>query len=153
MSLKKYHKKRDFDATGEPEGEAAPDGGEGTLFVVQEHAARRHHFDLRLEHDGVLVSFAVPKEIPQEPGEKRLAVRTDDHPLAYAAFEGTIPKGEYGAGEVALWDRGSYELVEWNDEEKIEVVLHGNRLEGKYALVRFRKAGENDWLLLKAKEE
>ncbi|MBT8506954.1 ATP-dependent DNA ligase [Methanomicrobiaceae archaeon CYW5] len=120
--------------------------------MVQEHAARRHHFDFRLEHDGVLVSFAVPKNVPLEPGEKRLAVRTDDHPLAYAEFEGTIPEGEYGAGEVVLWDRGSYELVEWNDEEKIEVVLHGNRLEGKYALVRFRKAGKNDWLLLKAKE-
>ena len=152
MSLKEYHKKRDFDASGEPEGEAAPAGGEGSFFVVQEHAARRHHFDLRLEHEGVLVSFAVPKRIPEKPGEKRLAVRTEDHPLAYAAFEGTIPEGEYGAGEVTLRDRGPYELVEWNDEEKIEMVLKGDHLQGRYVLVRFRKAGKNDWLLLKAKE-
>jgi len=152
MSLKEYHKKRDFQKTGEPQEVAAAESGAETVFVVQEHAARRHHFDLRLEHGGVLVSFAVPKEVPLEPGEKRLAVRTENHPLAYAAFEGTIPEGEYGAGEVSIWDRGSCELVEWNDEEKIEVVLRGERLKGRYVLVRFRKAGENDWLLLKAKE-
>jgi bifunctional non-homologous end joining protein LigD len=99
----------------------------------------------------VLVSFAVPKGIPEKPGEKHLAVRTEDHPLEYADFEGTIPEGEYGAGEVKIWDRGLYEPLEWK-ENTIEVVMKGERLAGRYVLVRFRKAGLNEWLLFMAKD-
>ncbi len=119
-------------------------------FVVQMHRARRLHFDLRLEQGGVLVSWAVPKEPSIVSGEKRLAVQTEDHPLEYADFEGTIPKGEYGAGTVSIWDHGTYEPIVWSDD-KIEVVFSGERLKGKYMLVRFKRAGEKDWLLFKAK--
>ncbi|MFV2040455.1 MAG: DNA polymerase ligase N-terminal domain-containing protein [Candidatus Hydrothermarchaeales archaeon] len=119
-------------------------------FVVQMHRARRLHFDLRLERGGVLVSWAVPKEPSIVSGEKRLAVQTEDHPLEYGSFEGTIPKGEYGAGTVSIWDHGTYEPIVWNDD-KIEVVFSGERLKGKYMLVRFKRAGEKDWLLFKAK--
>ncbi|HON81730.1 MAG TPA: DNA polymerase ligase N-terminal domain-containing protein [Methanoregulaceae archaeon] len=152
MPLREYREKRDFSKTGEPEGSERQPGGTGKIFVVQEHQARQHHFDLRLERDGVLVSFAVPKGIPEKPGEKKLAVRTEDHPLEYADFEGTIPKGEYGAGTVTIWDRGLYEPLEWKDD-KIEVVMKGDRLSGRYVLVRFKKAEEKDWLLLKAKDD
>jgi len=119
-------------------------------FVVQEHYARSHHFDFRLERDGVLKSWAVPRGMPAAPGEKRLAVETEDHPLEYATFEGEIPEGEPGAGTVSLWDSGSLRVLLWG-EERIEVVLEGARLQGKYVLFRFRKAGERDWLLLRAK--
>lgn len=153
MTLQQYHEKRDFQTTREPEGREPPEEREETIFVVQEHQARHHHFDLRLEHDGVLVSFAVPKSIPEEHGGKVLAIRTEDHPLEYANFEGMIPKGEYGAGEVTIWDRGVYEILKWNDGKTIEVVLKGERLRGKYVLVRFKKAGEKNWLLIKARDE
>jgi len=152
MPLKEYREKRDFKKTGEPEGDGSKPGRTGKIFVVQEHQASHHHFDLRLERDGVLVSWAVPKSIPEKPGERKLAVRTEDHPLDYANFEGTIPEGEYGAGKVTIWDRGLYEPLEWKDD-KIEVVMKGDKLSGRYVLVRFKKAGEKDWLLLKAKDE
>ena len=150
MSLQEYSKKRDFSRTPEPRG-AGGGGGRVPLFVVQEHHSSHHHFDFRLEHEGVLASWAVPKGVPESPGEKRLAVRTEDHPLAYADFEGNIPEGEYGAGEVKIWDRGTFVLNTW-EADRIEVVLHGNRLNGRYLLVRFKRAGENDWLLFRAKE-
>jgi bifunctional non-homologous end joining protein LigD len=146
--LAEYQSKRDFKVTTEPKG-----GGKkkaAKVFVVQEHHARRLHYDLRLEKDGVLKSWAVPKGIPQGD-EKRLAVETEDHPIEYAGFAGTIPKGQYGAGTVAIWDEGSYEAKVW-DEKMVEFTLNGKRLKGRYVLVRLKKAGEKSWLLLKGKE-
>ena len=117
-------------------------------FVIQEHHARHVHYDLRLERDGVLKSWAVPKGVPETPGEKHLAVAVEDHPLDYGSFEGEIPKGEYGAGTVTIWDSGTYDTKHW-DDEKIEVMLHGRRLDGAYVLVKFRRPGKNDWLLFR----
>ena len=151
MPLEEYRGKRDFKKTKEPEG-SKDEPGDYPCFVIQEHDASHHHFDLRLEREGVLKSWAVPKGIPQQSGEKRLAVATEDHPLEYADFEGTIPEGEYGAGTVSIWDTGLYEPLVW-EEEKIEVVMNGDRIKGRYVLVRFKSAGEKEWLLLKAKEE
>jgi DNA ligase D-like protein (predicted ligase)/DNA ligase D-like protein (predicted 3'-phosphoesterase) len=147
--LREYHTKRDFSVTTEPMG--GEKKGESPVFVVQEHHARRLHYDLRLEKDGVLKSWAVPKGIPESTDEKRLAVETEDHPLGYADFEGEIPKGQYGAGTVKIWDKGVYEVKIWN-EKMVEFTLKGNKLKGRYVLVRMRKAGEKDWLLLKGKE-
>ena len=146
--LKKYHEIRDFSVTSEPEGDIVTGSGEN-YFVVHEHHARNLHFDLRLERDGVLKSWAVPKGVPLVPGEKHLAVAVEDHPLDYGHFEGTIPDGEYGAGTVSIWDNGHYETKHW-DNDKIEITFHGKRLEGPYALVRFKSAGKNDWLLFRA---
>jgi len=145
-ALRNYHEKRDFSVTNEPEG--APDMS-GNSFVIQEHHARHVHYDLRLERDGVLKSWAVPRGIPETAGEKHLAVAVEDHPLEYGSFEGEIPKGEYGAGTVTIWDSGTYDTRHW-DEEKIEVMLHGRRLDGAYVLVKFKRAGKNDWLLFRA---
>ena len=150
MALEKYRKRRDFARTPEPGGQQGPSGGH-PVFVVQEHQASHHHFDLRLEHGGVLKSWAIPKGMPEKPGDRRLAVETEDHPLEYATFEGTIPEGEYGAGEVTIWDQGLFEPLSW-EQDKIEVVMQGSRISGRYVLVRFRKAGENQWLIFKAKE-
>jgi bifunctional non-homologous end joining protein LigD len=122
-----------------------------TRFVIQEHQARTHHFDFRLEKDGVLKSWAVPKGVPEEPGTKRLAIQVEDHPLEYGGFEGAIPAGQYGAGTVRIWDRGTCDLKEWTPD-KIVFTLHGARFEGNYSLVRFKKGGEHDWLLIKRKE-
>ncbi|MDH7556869.1 MAG: DNA polymerase ligase N-terminal domain-containing protein [Candidatus Methanosuratincola sp.] len=122
--------------------------GKERTFVVHEHHARRLHYDLRLEKDGVLKSWAVPKGIPLEKGSKRLAIQVDDHPLEYAGFEGTIPEGEYGAGTVRIWDSGTYEAISW-EGGKIEVIFHGKLLSGRYALVRFSRAGEGQWLIFK----
>jgi DNA ligase D-like protein (predicted ligase)/DNA ligase D-like protein (predicted 3'-phosphoesterase) len=146
-SLRTYHEKRNFSVTHEPQG--APDMS-GNRFVVQEHHARHLHYDFRLERDGVLKSWAVPKGMPEAAGGKHLAVAVEDHPLEYITFEGDIPEGEYGAGTVTIWDSGTYETKHW-DAEKIEVVLHGRRLDGAYVLVKFRRAGEKDWLLLKSR--
>lgn len=118
-------------------------GADGRAFVIQEHHARALHWDLRLERDGVLVSWAVPKGIPLDPKRNHLAVRTEDHPLEYAAFEGDIPKGEYGGGHVAIWDRGAYELEKWTEREVI-VVLHGERARGRYVLFA---TGTKNWML------
>lgn len=115
---------------------------------MHEHHARRLHYDLRLEKDGVLKSWAVPKGIPLEKGVKRLALQVDDHPLEYASFEGAIPEGEYGAGDVRIWDRGQYEELSWG-EGKIEVSFMGKVLTGKYTMVRFSKAGENQWIIFR----
>ena len=148
QGLKEYKKKRDFSVTGEPEGTVITEGG-GNYFVVQEHHARRLHFDLRLEREGVLKSWAVPKGIPVVPGEKHLAVAVEDHPLDYGHFEGTIPEGQYGAGTVSIWDNGTYDTKHW-DPDKIEVTLHGHRITGPYVLVRFKRAGKNEWLFFRA---
>ncbi len=117
-------------------------------FVVQEHDASSHHYDLRLEMGDVARSWAVPKQMPEEQGEKRLAIQTADHDLGYMDFEGTIPEGRYGAGEVSIWDRGTYELLKREDDE-IKFMLHGERLEGQYVLVPFKKAGEDAWLIIR----
>ena len=144
--LGEYASRRDFARSPEPRG--GGDTGKGNIYVVQEHHATHLHWDLRLERDGVLKSWAVPKGLPEKPGERRLAVQVEDHPLAYAGFEGTIPEGEYGAGTVKIWDRGTYEALKWT-EDKIEVVINGGRLSGQYELIRFRRAGEKEWLLFK----
>jgi DNA ligase D-like protein (predicted ligase)/DNA ligase D-like protein (predicted 3'-phosphoesterase) len=144
-ALRYYHEKRNFSVTKEPEG--APDMS-GKSFVVQEHHSHKLHYDLRLERDGVLKSWAVPKGIPEAAGEKHLAVAVEDHPLEYGSFEGEIPKGEYGAGTVTIWDSGTYDTKHW-DEKKIEVILHGGRLDGMYVLVKFGRASKNDWLLFR----
>ena len=146
LALRNYHEKRNFSVTNEPEG--TPDMS-GNRFVIQEHHARHLHYDLRLERDGVLKSWAVPKGIPETAGEKHLAVAVEDHPLEYVSFEGEIAQGEYGAGTVAIWDSGTYDTKHW-DEKKIEVMLHGSRLNGMYVLVKFGRAGKNDWLLFRA---
>jgi bifunctional non-homologous end joining protein LigD len=120
-------------------------------FVLHEHFSQHHHFDFRLEHNGVLASWAVPKGLPEIPGERRLAIQVEDHPLTYGDFEGTIPDGEYGAGEVRITDAGTYKTLAWGDE-RIEVVLNGRQFTGKYVLLRFKKAGEKNWIVLKGKE-
>ncbi|KXO98355.1 ATP-dependent DNA ligase [Tsukamurella pseudospumae] len=141
VDLGAYRAKRDARKTPEPFG-GAPSQGD-PIFVIQEHHARRLHYDFRLEHDGVLASWAVPKNLPDDPEINHLAVRTEDHPMDYAAFEGSIPKGEYGGGDVTIWDHGTYELEKWRSGEVI-VTLYGNRLRGKrYALIR---TGEKNWL-------
>jgi DNA ligase D-like protein (predicted 3'-phosphoesterase) len=147
--LREYISKRNFRITTEPRGGGKK--GEEKIFVVQEHQARRLHYDIRLEKEGILKSWAVPKGIPQTPSEKRLAVETENHPLEYANFEGTIPKGQYGAGTVKIWDKGSYETKVWN-ENMIEFTLHGQKLKGRYVLVKLKKAGDKNWLLLKGRE-
>ena len=123
-----YRAKRDFATTSEPSGRR---------FVVQEHHARRLHWDLRLEHDGVLVSWALPRGIPAHPDENRLAVHTEDHPIEYLEFEGEIPKGEYGAGTMSVWDQGTFEAEKFREDEVI-ATFHGERLKGRYALFRTR---------------
>ncbi|TRO51188.1 hypothetical protein E2P61_06795 [Candidatus Bathyarchaeota archaeon] len=147
--LKDYRLKRDFNITPEPLGGGK--NGESSIFVVQEHHARRLHFDFRLEKNGVLKSWAMPKGIPASSDEKRLAVQTEDHPLDYANFEGEIQKGQYGAGSVKIWDKGTYELKIWN-EKMVEVNLKGEKLEGRYILVRLKNSGEKNWLFLKGKD-
>jgi len=147
-SLVNYNKKRDFSVTGEPEGVPATEGG-GNYFVIHEHHARHLHFDLRLERDGVLKSWAVPKGMPEVPGGKHLAVAVEDHPLEYGHFEGTIPEGQYGAGTVSIWDNGTYDTKHW-DPDKIEITFHGHRLAGPYVLVRFKRAGKSEWLVFRA---
>lgn len=133
--LAEYRRKRRPGRTPEPIPSAdSSDRADGRRFVVQEHHARALHWDFRLERDGVLVSWAVPKGIPQDTKRNHLAVQTEDHPLEYADFEGTIAAGEYGGGHVSIWDRGSYELETWSDRE-VKVVLHGDRTQGRFVLI------------------
>jgi len=147
--LHRYRAKRDFDATSEPAGDGAAtqDGGR---FVVQEHHATRLHWDLRLEHDGVLASWAIPNGIPADPSDNRLAVHTEDHPLEYLDFHGDIPAGEYGAGTMTIWDRGTFDTHLW-DDKKVEVTFHGERLTGRYGLFPIGRAdrpgSEKDWMI------
>ena len=153
-SLEEYRRKRDRRKTPEPfEGEVETDrsGGDGPIFVIQEHHARRLHYDLRLEHHGVLASWAVPKNLPTEPKDRRLAVHTEDHPLGYETFEGTIPKGAYGAGHMTVWDRGTYECEKWREDEII-VWLDGEKVSGRYVLVR-TSAEKNQWIVQYMKDQ
>lgn len=150
MPLEEYRRKRDLGKSGEPVGGSS----RGGMFVIQKHAARKLHYDLRLEIDGVLKSWAVPKGPSTDPKEKRLAVPTEDHPMDYADFEGVIPDG-YGAGTVIVWDRGTYEnlkdvpMDESFESGHITVRLHGKKLQGSYALVRTKMG----WLLMKLDDE
>ena len=147
VPLDEYRRKRDARRTPEPVPEADPQPGPGDRFVVQEHHARALHWDVRLERDGVLASWAVPKGLPTEPGTVRLAVRTEDHPIEYLEFSGEIPTGEYGGGRMTIWDTGTYETEKWNRREVI-VRLAGKRASGRFVFIRTERDGERDaWLL------
>ena len=151
--LREYERKRDPKKTPEPFG-GGRRRGKRPIFVVQRHAARRLHYDFRLERDGALASWAVPKGIPLEPGQRNLAVHVEDHPLEYAGFEGEIPKGEYGAGTVEIWDRGTYELLEEKRDGGLTVRLAGKRLQGTWTLVPAKLSGDpKNWLLIRKREE
>ena len=146
--LQAYRDKRDAARTPEPvpaESDPArdPDSHDGGTFVIQEHHARRLHWDFRLERDGVLVSWALPKGVPSDPAVNHLAVHTEDHPLEYGSFEGEIPRGEYGAGTVSIWDHGRYETLKWTPRE-VKVALHGRRVDGGYVLFQTRG---NQWMI------
>lgn len=151
MKLSEYRQKRNFKKTSEPSGEASIDVQQN-IFVVQKHQASHLHYDFRLAIDGVLKSWAIPKGPSINPKDKRLAVMTEDHPLEYADFEGIIPQGEYGAGTVEIWDKGTWEPI--NDvqtglkQKKLEFILHGRKLSGVWVLVGFKNDPKN-WLLIK----
>lgn len=163
--LAEYQGKRDFARTAEPRGRKTR-AGPKLAYVIQKHAASRLHFDLRLELDGVMKSWAVPKGPSLDPADKRLAMQVEDHPIEYNQFEGTIPEGEYGGGTVMLWDRGSYRY-DGNDPDPMEAlrqgyrqgdfkfVLQGKRLRGSWVLVRMRRGdpGRAQWLLIKHRDE
>ncbi|MGN6404517.1 non-homologous end-joining DNA ligase, partial [Sinomonas sp.] len=149
--LTEYRAKRDPAATPEPVPLESPTPGEGNTFVIHEHHARRLHWDLRLEHEGVLASFAIPRGIPTDPQRNNLAVHTEDHPIEYLTFSGSIPKGEYGAGEMFIWDTGTYELEKWKDGKEIIVILHGQKggglagiAEGKPVRLALIQTGTSD---------
>jgi bifunctional non-homologous end joining protein LigD len=142
VPLDEYRDRRDFATTPEPDGKAPAPAGE-RRFVIQEHHATALHWDLRLEHDGVLASWALPKGIPPDPRQNRLAVRTEDHPLEYLEFSGEIPRGEYGGGLMGIWDEGTFDEEKFRDDEVI-VVLHGERVTGRYVL--FQTGGKN-WMI------
>jgi DNA ligase D-like protein (predicted 3'-phosphoesterase) len=160
--LDEYERKRDFSRTQEPGGGESPGGR--PIFVIQKHAAKTLHFDFRIEVEGVLKSWAVPKGPSTEPADRRLAVPTEDHPYDYAGFEGTIPEGEYGGGTVMVWDRGTYENIRGMkegdgadmerslEEGKVEILLEGERLRGAWVLIRTGKGKGSRWLLLKKKD-
>ncbi len=158
-SLRRYSSKRDFTRTPEPRG-AKQARGHALRFVVQKHHASRLHYDFRLEADGVLKSWAVPKGPTLNPADRRLAVQVEDHPLDYRDFEGVIPAGNYGAGQVIVWDRGTYRLAEGTNPSaeihkgKIKFILRGRKLTGMFTLVRMRPrdGSENAWLLIKDKD-
>lgn len=161
--LGRYREKRDFDRTAEPRGKGARGDRDAPVFVVQHHAARSDHYDFRLEVDGVLKSWAVPKGPSTDPRDKRLARPTEDHPLEYEDFEGTIPEGEYGGGTVLVWDRGTYRNLSEHEGEPVSaadaldrghlsVWLDGEKLRGGYALTRFRTGRDESWLLVKERD-
>lgn len=157
--LHEYRKKRNFKTTTEPKGKRVRKKKDSLSFVVQEHHASHLHYDFRLEYDGVLKSWAVPKGPSLDPKVKRLAVETEDHPLEYAEFEGTIPKGEYGAGEVFIWDSGTWEpevedIGQALEDGNLKFKLSGKKLKGSFVLVRThnQNSKNKNWLLIKHKE-
>jgi len=169
--LTEYRRKRDFTKTREPSGASKAPAKKSTprkkrapalQFVIQKHEASHLHFDFRLELDGVMKSWAVPKGPSYDPSVRRLAMEVEDHPIEYNTFEGTIPQGEYGGGTVMLWDRGTYEaesgggvdaLREGYERGDLKFVLHGKRLKGGWVLVRMKRAGRPQWLLIKHRDE
>jgi bifunctional non-homologous end joining protein LigD len=168
MSLTLYNKKRSFSETPEPEGAKPAKAVKGLRFVVQKHDASHLHYDFRLEMEGVLKSWAVPKGPSLNPQDKRLAMMVEDHPYNYRSFEGTIPAGNYGAGTVMVWDEGTYEalgseeqpikkqeklLLQELEKGDVKFVLHGKKLKGAYALVKMKGRGENSWLLIKKQDD
>jgi len=164
MTLNEYRKKRNFGATPEPQGAgSAEKNGNGSLiYAVQKHMASHLHYDLRLEWRGVLLSWAVPKGPSLDPAVKRLAMQTEDHPVEYSDFEGVIPAGQYGAGTVMLWDRGTWQPESADvgaslQEGEIKFTLHGTKLRGSWVLVRTRGLGKNPlrsaWLLIKHRDQ
>ena len=161
MALKDYNEKRKFDKTSEPKGKTKKSENE-LIFVIQRHAATRLHYDFRLEMEGVLKSWAVPKGPSLNPEDKRLAMMVEDHPYDYKNFEGNIPEGNYGAGQVEIWDSGTYEPLDetskLSDEKELlkelkagslKFILHGKKLKGEFALVKMKNAENNAWLLIK----
>jgi DNA ligase D-like protein (predicted 3'-phosphoesterase) len=162
MPLSDYRRKRRFGRSPEPAGRRGRRGrktDDEPCFVIQHHAARSDHYDFRLEIDGVLVSWAIPKGPSINPKDRRMARRTEDHPLDYASFEGVIPEGEYGAGGVIVWDRGtyanatSYEMTEGLERGHLSFQLYGEKLSGGYALTRIREGKDETWLLIKRRDE
>lgn len=168
MSIDQYNKKRNFTETSEPSGSNKGKSKNNELqFVVQRHKATRLHYDFRLELDGVLKSWAVPKGPSLNPKDKRLAMMVEDHPFDYKDFSGVIPEGNYGAGIVEIWDSGTYTSIEPKKSKKanekllasgleegnLKVVLHGSKLKGEFALVKLKNAEDNSWLLIKHKDE
>jgi bifunctional non-homologous end joining protein LigD len=160
--LAEYNRKRDFSRTGEPEGRVPKRNGKQLQFVVQKHAASHLHYDFRLELDGVMKSWAVPKGPSLDPAVRRLAMEVEDHPISYNTFEGTIPEGEYGGGTVMLWDQGSYEAEDGGGPESLrrgyakgdlKITLHGKRLRGSWVLVRMNRPGRPQWLLIKHRDD
>jgi bifunctional non-homologous end joining protein LigD len=159
--LTEYNAKRDFTRTAEPTGKVPKPRGKTLHFVIQKHAASHLHYDFRLELDGVMKSWAVPKGPSLDPSVRRLAMEVEDHPIAYNTFEGTIPQGEYGGGTVMLWDRGSYEadddggaasLRSGYEKGELRFVMHGKRLRGGFVLTRLRRPGRPLWLLIKRRD-
>ena len=146
MSLEEYLMKRTLKKTTEPKGESK--ACEASIYIIQKHVATHLHYDLRLEMNGVLKSWAVPKEPPVKAGVRRLAIQVEDHPVEYAGFEGTIPEGEYGAGTVEIWDKGTYKLID-KKEHKLILDVNGDKLKGTYILIRFK--GLKNWLFFKKK--
>src|SRR3954470_20098444 len=152
--LAEYRRKRDPKKTPEPFAEGSRRREKAPIFVVQRHDARRLHYDFRLERSGALASWAVPKGVPLEPGQQHLAVHVEDHPLEYAKFEGEIPQGQYGAGTVELWNRGTYELLDEKKGGGLTVRLHGERLDGVWTLVPAKLDGDpKNWLILRKRED
>ncbi|MDO9181358.1 MAG: DNA polymerase ligase N-terminal domain-containing protein [Bacteriovorax sp.] len=158
-TLNTYIKKRDFNKTPEPPGAKRNDENSNPIFVVQEHHASHLHYDFRLELDGVLKSWAIPKGPSMIPAEKRLAIEVEDHPIEYAQFHGTIPKGEYGAGEVYIWDKGTWQIEgdahQGIKKGKLEFLLKGKKLKGHFLLIRMHSLQvdkKNNWLLIKKNE-
>ena len=161
MTLEKYRQKRDFRISPEPRGTKAKSKARSLLYVIQKHRASRLHYDFRLEHNGALLSWAIPKGPSLDPSVKRLAMQVEDHPVEYGSFEGVIPEGEYGGGTVMLWDRGTW-VPEVSDVDKalqtgdLKFALKGKKLHGSWALVRTRGFGSNknpSWLLIKHRDQ
>lgn len=160
--LSEYNAKRDFSRTKEPEGKVPKAKGRALHFVIQKHAASHLHYDLRLELDGVMKSWAVPKGPSLDPSVRRLAMEVEDHPISYNTFEGTIPEGEYGGGTVMLWDQGTYEAEDGGGAESLrrgyvkgdlKIRLSGKRLTGGWVLVRMKRPGRPQWLLIKHRDD
>jgi bifunctional non-homologous end joining protein LigD len=161
MPLEKYRKKRDFRVSPEPNGKKTGGRKSSRLYVIQKHRATQLHYDFRLEWNGVLLSWAIPKGPSVDPSVKRLAMQVEDHPVEYGSFEGVIPEGEYGGGTVMLWDRGTWtpeeiDMAEGLKKGSLKFELHGKKLQGSWALVRtksYGKSGKTAWLLIKHRDE